>query len=234
LDRSDRKRRDQIRALFIFGVFLAFVCLILWASNTHCDESAPDLGTGILRWKLATANGLWWSCGEAQKNPEIIANEIAQTIKQETMFRKLNPWELAAIMAKESKFDECAIGKGTRDWAYEKGLLKPSRQTISHNREDILKVLGNPAWKQEQRKADLGIAQMMWPTVYSHNPRDLLYRSSSIRIAAEELAKRRSIHERRTRRPILWPSALWPGWFSAKYKKSIQGHARALMREAEK
>ena len=131
-------------------------------------------------------------------------------------------------MAKESKFDECALGKRSRDLGYEMGILKRNRLTISHTAEDVLAVLGSKRWKAEIGKADLGMPQVMYPTIYKGDPAALLNREMGVRVAAEEMARRAVRIGAVVAAALARPWGGWPGWYSADYDRSIVRFARAL------
>ena len=179
-------------------------------------------------WKRAGASGRWWSCGVAQEDGAAIAAELGQSIEQEATAQGLNPWGLAAVIAKESKFDECALGKKSRDLGYSEGILKRNRLTISHTAEDVLAVLGSKRWKAEVGKADLGLPQVMYPTIYKGDPAALLTRAVGVRFAALEMARRSARIGEVMRIALARPWATWPGWYDTTYDESIVRHARAL------
>lgn len=201
---------------------------IACGAPAQAGEVADRLAAGMERWKRAGASGRWWSCGVAQEDGTGIARELGERIEAEAAEQGLNPWGLAAVLAKESKFDECALGKRSRDLGYREGILKRNRLTISHTKEDVLAVLASKAWRAEVGKADLGLPQVMWPTVYRGDPAALLDREAGVREAALEMAQRVRRVGAVVRVALLRPWGTWPGWYDTTYDESIVRHARAL------
>jgi hypothetical protein len=131
---------------------------------------AERLAAGMEAWKRAGASGRWWSCGVAQADGAGIAQEVGDLIEAEAAEQGVNPWGLAGVLAKEAKFDECALGKRSRDLGYAEGILKRNKLTISHTAADVLAELASKRWRKEIGKADLGMPQVMYPTIYKGDP----------------------------------------------------------------
>jgi hypothetical protein len=202
--------------------------LIVMAGPARADDTADRLAAGMERWKRAGASGRWWSCGVAQEDGGAIARELAGRLVDEAAAQGQNPWGLAGMMAKESAFDECALGKRSRDLGYEMGILKRNRLTISHTRDDVLAVLASKRWRQEIGKADMGLPQVMYPTIYRGDPAALLTREVGVQFAAAEMARRARRIGAYVAVALTRPWSTWPGWYDAKYDASIVRYARAL------
>lgn len=210
-----------------FSAALA-AALLMAGCPVRSGEVADRLAAGMEAWKRAGASGRWWSCGVVQEDGAGIARELGTRIEEEAAANGLNPWGLAGVMAKESKFDECALGKRSRDLGYEMGILKRNRLTISHTADDVIAVISSKRWKAEVGKADMGLPQVMYPTIYRGDPVALLTREVGVRFAAAEMARRVVRIGEVVKIALLRPWATWPGWYDADYDTSIVRHARAL------
>jgi hypothetical protein len=217
-----------LKRTILSSVLLAVLCIV--APAQAGDAFVDRLSEGMKTWKMEHASGRWWSCGVAQeeKDAEEIAKDLATRIEEESAANGLNPWGLAGVLAKESKFDECALGKRSRDLGYRIGVLKPNRLTISHTAEDVLKVIASKEWKKEIGKADMGLPQVMYPTIYRGDPKALLTREVGVRFAALEMARRAQRIGVYVAKALLRPWSNWPGWYDKKYDESIIRHARWL------
>jgi len=185
------------------------------------------LAAGILRWKVESSNGRWWQCGEQVADPAPNAQAWSAAIVAASG-SDLNPWGMAGIIANESRFDECAIGKKTRDWAYANRLLTPRRLTISHTRADVLRVIRDPRRVAAHPAVDLGPAQMMYGMVYRGDVTALLAVESGVALAAVELRRRQGILAPYDRRIAERPWASWPGMYREAYDRRVVALARAL------
>lgn len=216
------------------GVILCIALLMVATMTTPLSAGDSTFveraAAGMQHWKMSAASGKWWSCGVPQEEEEVpkIATELASLIENEANEHGLNPWGLAGIMAKESKFDECAIGKKSRDLGYDMGILKRNRLTISHTAEDVLKVIGSKRWKKELGKADMGLPQVMYPTIYKGDPAALLTRPIGVQFAAAEMVRRIAKIGSYVKVAIIRPWGTWPGWYDSDYDDSIVRYARAL------
>ena len=219
--------------------FLLPILALLALPSTSVSEPALDvalstgtvaqrLAAGMESWKRAGASGKWWSCGVAQEDGTSIAKELSERIVAESEEHNLNPWGLAGVIAKESKFDECALGKKSRDLGYAMGVLKRNKLTISHTAADVLAVIDSKRWKDEIGRADMGLPQVMYPTIYRGDPAALLTRPTGIQFAAQEMARRAARIGEVVKIALLRPWSTWPGWVDTTYDESIVRHARAL------
>ena len=212
-------------------LFSALLAAALSAVPVRAADTFVDrLSEGMKTWKMSHASNRWWSCGVSQTSEEIekISKELATRIEEESAKNGINAWGLAGVIAKESKFDECALGLASRRLGYETHILNPKKLTISETAADVMKVLKSKRWKQEIGKADMGLAQMMWPTIYKGDPAALLTREVGIKFAALEMAKRAVKIGKYVAAALLRPWGGWPGWYDNKYDVSIVRHARWL------
>ena len=217
-----------MQRFFLFVVLVAVMLMSATSLGDPSEDVAQRLASGMESWKRAGASGRWWSCGVAQENGSAIAKELAEDIVENSAAHNLNPWGLAGVIAKESKFDECALGKKSRDLGYAMGVLKHNKLTISHTAEDVLAVLATKRWKDEVGKADLGLPQVMYPTIYHGDPAALLTRPTGVQFAAAEMARRVIRIGEIVKVALVRPWATWPGFYDSTYDESIVRHARAL------
>lgn len=185
------------------------------------------LAVGILTWKLADANGRWWECGVQVADPTTYARAWADAIVQ-AAGADLNPWGMAGVIANESKFDACAIGRKTREWAYQTGLLRPSRLTLSHTQADVMRVVRHRARKAVNPNVDLGPGQIMYGMVYKGTLEDLLSVTPGVAIMAAEMRRRMVIIGVYNGKALRCPWGTWPGSYNEKYDRWIVTLARRL------
>jgi hypothetical protein len=214
--------------------FVLFSALLVAALNAvpvqAADTFVTRLSEGMKTWKMSNASGRWWSCGVSQTPEEVekISAELATRIEEESTKNGINAWGLAGVIAKESKFDECALGLKSRNLGYETGILKKKRLTISETAENVLKVIRSKRWKKEIGKADMGLPQVMYPTIYRGDPAALLTREVGVKFAALEMASRAVKMGKYVAAALLRPWGGWPGWYSTKYDDSVVRYARRL------
>jgi len=107
------------------------------------------LAQGILKYKKR--KGGWYRCGHRATEKEMenwsvtwayriveVSWNVSDGKGEEW---NLSPWGIAGIAMHESGMDECAVGPNVRGLAYQLGILKRSRLTISHKKEDVLEML---------------------------------------------------------------------------------------------
>jgi len=150
------------------------------------------LAKGIVNRKVNQE--VWWECGSLYDTREYtgVALTYAHNIVRVSKKYRLNPWGIAATIAKESKFDRCAIGKYSREWARKRNFLKPRikahfRRTLSHPKEDIVNLLKRPEWKRSWRNVDIGAMQVLWPCYYTGPASDMLTLDPGLDIQARKM-----------------------------------------------
>jgi len=202
------------------------------------------LAQGIIRWKTKGSVVVWNECGKRYKQEEVKevayawTDSLIESIDKHENLNgwRLNVWGVAGTAANESSFDRCAIGKHTRFWAYDKGLLKPRKRTwISHSREDILRLVRTKEWKKEWNWVDAGGLQVLWKRVWKGPLEDMLTLNPGLDIGVKEMY-RRSMHfyknntipELAKRSWRLWPGKGLKHPRSDKYDAKITRLARKL------
>ncbi len=138
---------------------------------------------------------------------------------------ELNVWGLAGTISIESKFDLCTFGLYPRKAAYRtkykgKPILKPSRVSISHTYEDVVKAIYNPKLKRQFAAYDLGALQVL-DKYYQGKPEFLMTREGFYWQVNWMMQKQR---RHKTKRP--W--AYWPGYFAQWKHDKVVRHARKL------
>ena len=173
---------------------------------------------GILQWKQERM----WFCGVLYEGQaaSTLARKIARHVVRTSQENGVNPWGVLGTMANESSLDLCALGLYPRKKAYELGVLKPSRLTISHTREQVLKAINNPELKKYFFTYDLGGLQVL-DQYYQGKSADLLT-WKGFEWQVYHMAGRSRI--RNTQRP--W--AYWPGHHSTKYDARVTYLAKLM------
>jgi len=188
------------------------------------------MADGIASFKIS--QGGWWECGEHLTDASAIKDraaayafvivkaawEVSDPVENETPF-VLNPWGMAGTIFNESKFDRCALGAYPRKVAYEIGLLKRSKLTLSHKEEDVLRVVRSKEMAEYFKHSgfDLGATQLL--SRFWDNPRDFetMISLQGIEFGAQVMMRRGRFYK--TDRPWLY----WPGkksdWYDAKVKR---------------
>jgi len=156
----------QVRSIFTGLVLLALVI----NSKYVCAEEAQGIGN-ITTTELAAAinawsgDAQWWECGTPVKNRTNRAMEYAQQFMQGGENNNVSPLMMAAVVEQESGYDQCQVGKRTRDLV---GL--PFHPTY----ESVAAELGS----SEKRRShgvhyfDAGAAQFLWPRASAFNATD--------------------------------------------------------------
>jgi hypothetical protein len=148
---------------------ISLLAIFANATPAHAQESpglekvtVTELATAIDAW----SNGAqWWECGTPIKSRSERSTEYASEFFRVAEASKLSPLMMAAIVEQESGYDECQVGKNTRDRV---GLpMHPSY-------ENVAAELGT----KEKRRAhgvnyfDAGAAQFLWPRASNFNATD--------------------------------------------------------------
>lgn len=200
-----------------------FLIVMLLSMPVLANNDAKDLANGIIRWKAVSQNGLWYSCGARVEDQPSVAYHWASAVVEASRRHSLNFWGLAAIIDKESGWDECAIGKKARDFGIRAGLIKRRSITISVTREEVLHVL-----EKYERAVDLGPGQLMYRSVYRGNVADLMSVLPGVEIVAKELAKRANGIRPYNAKLASTPWYMWPGGVSQAYGKKIEFRMKKL------
>lgn len=143
----------SVVAILVCGIFAN-------ATPVHAQETSGlgkitvvELATAIDAW---SGGAQWWECGTQVKARVERSVEYASEFVRVADASKLSPLMMAAIVEQESGYDECQVGKNTRDRV---GLpMHPSY-------ENVAAELGT----LEKRRAhgvnyfDAGAAQFLWP-----------------------------------------------------------------------
>jgi len=205
------------------------------------------LADGIYKWKVrprtvegrdgtpdeVVAGAPFYFCGkrmdlvEAKELSALIAYHIVKASWEVSSGdHPVNVWGVAGTMANESSFDLCAFGLYPRKEAYKtkdsrgRPILKPSRLTVSHTREEVINAITHPKLKKKFRAFDLGLLQVL-DLYYKGKSEDLLtWEGFYWQVAHMEQRQRRH----RTKRP--W--AYWPGSHSQRYDNKVTRLARRL------
>jgi hypothetical protein len=202
--------------------------LAAWTAQGSQEPTGPErMAQGIATWKLETAHGRWWACGVRQADVADITWQWVQAIWG-AAGQDLNPWALAGLVANESKFDECALGKRTRDWGYRNNVLRPRRQTISHTRAEVVRVVQERKRVQRGAKSDLGPGQLRYGVVYFGDPEAALTIDPGMSLVAKDMRKRRKQLGKFDRRSRLRPWGTWPGRYEQGYDRRVTWLAHQL------
>jgi hypothetical protein len=186
------------------------------------------LARGMRHIKQTHDGGKWYFCGERLTDSEkveistAIAYHLVNNLKS-VGIENVSPWGIVATAYNESKLDACALGIGPRKWAYRKGLLQPRRTTISHTRDEVLRIVRDR--KARARYAltgfDLGLCQVL-SRFYPDQDAEMLSISGGMRICVLEMQAR--ARQYKTSAPWLF----WRGSRTAWYRKKIRRWARIM------
>ena len=181
--------------------------------TAESDQRIQTIATNIVNWKKRYSNGLWWSCGKSLNVDEQLdlALEISSAVivasdEYSTEDFWLDPEEIILTMAIESSFDPCAVGKSTREFAYQKKLWVRSKKTISHSREDLAKLVAYRDVNGIKSNIDMGLTQILWPRYYNGSYSEMTDIFTHTDIAAQMMvswAKMKKMDR---------PALLWKGW----------------------
>jgi hypothetical protein len=152
--------------------FLAgMVFFLLMTSPKYSDAEEAQSVVNVTVGELAAAinawsgDAQWWECGAPIKTRSERSMEYAQQFVQVAETSKVSSLMLAAVVEQESGYDECQVGKKTRDLV---GL--PMHPTY----ESVAAELGT---KEKRRLRgisyfDAGAAQFLWPRASAFNATD--------------------------------------------------------------
>lgn len=156
------KTRVSVTGVFLLVIFTATKPAAAQESQGIENITVQELAQAINSW----SNGAqWWECGAPIKARPERSVEYAREFMRVASSSKLSPLMMAAIVEQESGYDECQVGKNTRDRV---GLpMHPSY-------ENVLAELGT----KEKRRShgvsyfDAGAAQFLWPRASNFNATD--------------------------------------------------------------
>jgi hypothetical protein len=177
----------------------------------------------------------WYFCGEKfqGKSARDLADTIAYHIVRASWEASqgprgaINPWGVLGTMAKESSFDLCALGLYPRKAAYKmpaangKGVvLQPSRVSISHTYEDVVRAINDKGMKKTFFVFDLGALQVL-DRFYGGKPEFLLTWEGFY-------WQVKHMNERAYLRSTKSPWAYWKGYYSSSYEYEVVSYARQM------
>ena len=152
----------SVTVAFLLVIFTDTTPATAQGSQGLENVTIPELAQAINSW----SNGAqWWECGAPIKTRVERSAEYASEFMRIASAEKLSPLMMAAIVEQESGYDECQVGKPTRDKV---GL--PMHPTY----ENVYAELGT----KERRRAhgvkffDAGAAQFLWPRASNFNATD--------------------------------------------------------------
>jgi hypothetical protein len=190
-----------------------------------CDESnqveitnVALYAAGILKLKKT-----WYSCGVLMKENERVNEAINISVAVDDSMRSLGatftPWGVLGVMANESGFDRCAIGRHPRKWAYENGLLERRKTTISDTEKNVVNLIESESARNQFSNTgfDLGLCQVL-SKFYDGNSSELLTISPGVRICIVEMISRSAT--------IPW--LYWRGSATEWYRDKVRNWARAM------
>lgn len=182
----------------------------------------PALAAGIRK----IMNGNWFYCGNKLTSKEefTLSNAIAYSLLKEmdSLALDVNPWGILGTMFNESRIDVCALGLYPRFWAYDHGLLKRRTTSISHTKEEVLKVVRSKEANAEFQAFDLGLCQVLTKFYPSTPTNEFLDLASGVRICVLEMkarAKRNNTNK---------PWKYWPGYAADWYADKVRVRARKM------
>ena len=165
---------------------VVMLCLFFWAGTTYADSNVTveELAQAIDSW---TGGGQWWECGSKVDDRQARSMEYAQQFIDVAKTRKISPVMMSAIVEHESGYDQCQVGKRTKDIV---GL--PAHPTY----KQVKRELGTKELRRRHgiRYFDAGAAQFLWPCASAYNItksvplRDVLSMDWSINSLGETLA----------------------------------------------
>lgn len=175
----------------------AVLCLLFSTSFAHASSkvTVEELAHAIDSWSDGVQ---WWECGKRIDDRQARSGEYAQKFIDVAKTYKLSPIMMSAMVEQESGYDECQVGKSTKDIV---GL--PAHPTY----KQIKGELGTKELRRRHgiRYFDAGAAQFLWPCASAYNItkyislRDVLSMDWSIENLGQTLALHRD--NALTRRP---------------------------------
>lgn len=233
-DLESRRRERRRGWMLVLLAVLLIAALFLWGETARSepvpggDSLVDRMAAGILKWKTEAAGGNWFSCGAVQPDAHGLADKWATEIVSQATTAEINPWGMAGVIANESGFDHCAIGKHSRDFGRKLGILRPTGRTISHTREDVLGLLADSRWRKQIGIVDLGPCQLVYPTTWKTPPAPLLTIVPGVQYCMKEMVYRRDRIGAFSDRARTRPWGTWPGYYAEGYDLRIVRYARAL------
>lgn len=126
------------------------------------------MGDGWLRL-VNNESPQWYECGvmtpkeDKAFRAEKLARYTLDALREHNL-PWLNPWSILAVMYRESRGDQCAIGPRSREAARELGLIPADKKFNQWTKDDVVNLMNNPKWKKSRSiiGADLGLGQQVW------------------------------------------------------------------------
>jgi hypothetical protein len=153
--------------------WIILFCSIVWVIESNADDydfpnqtelrTIGKIADGLYRWKLKTG---WYDCGIHTTDKSELQDKAityAHLIVEVSRTYNVDPWGLVGVFANESRFDSCALGYYPRKKAYQLGILKQKKKSISHTKKEILAVLNHPKMKKafSRTGVDIGLGQLL-------------------------------------------------------------------------
>jgi len=194
------------------------------------------IADGILKQRTLKGAIPYWFCGEPYEDEAAkdLAMEVAYHVVRSAWLasddrRTLNVWGWAGTLLNEAGMDLCTLGLNPRRTAYRLGLLKPRRLTVSHTKEEILRVIKHPRMLNLHSTYDLGMAQTL--DKYYKN----WLRAERIEGSPDDLLEWKGFYWQATymhglaiKHETDRPWAYWPGHKAAWKDHRVSKHARLL------
>jgi len=126
------------------------------------------IAEGIYKNRTRKGNAPYWFCGEPYRDEE--AKDLAMTVAYHVVRsaweasddrRTINAWGWAGLLLNEGGMDLCTLGLNPRKAAYQLGVLKPRKLTVSHTKEEVLSAINHDSMKKLFRTYDLGMGQTL-------------------------------------------------------------------------
>ncbi len=203
------------------------------------SDEVVELASHIVAYKRRM--GGWVECGEMHHEDELaeVALEWSSAIikaleknvyKYRGKMIHLDMEEAIGVMMHESRLDRCAVGPYPRKFAYNKGLLKRKKNTISHSMEEWESVFKHKGFKK--RDADLGPGQIVHENVGSmswQDIKDIMSVNPGVDKVFAELALRGRMYRTAS------PSGRWPGRLNhPRYTFTARRTGRSLLSAVNK
>lgn len=205
---------------------------VLFPQKEHL-QIIGRLSEGILKFKKK--RGGWFRCGHRATEKEMedwsvlwayrIAEAAWNISDGEDDEWNLSPWGIAGLIMHESGMDECAVGPNVRGHAYKLELLKRSKITISHSKDDVINMLKDERMQKafKETGVDIGPCQML-SRYYSRQTdyNAIMTLGYGLDECAREMRHRSNFYKSNT------PWEVWPGSPKDWYKDRIERKCKML------
>ena len=156
----------NVRAIFTGLIFLALTMnpkyILAEEAQGIGNVTVVELAAAINAW---SGEAQWWECGAPVKTRMERATEYAKRFTQAGETNKVSSLMMAAVVEQESGYDQCQVGKRTRDLV---GL------SFHPTYESVAAELGTKEKRASHgiRYFDAGAAQFLWPRASAFNATD--------------------------------------------------------------